>query len=59
MVTVEVTIDGGSGRIGRGKVVGGFAGTALGECVLSGVKRAAQFQKFGGQITIQYPFMLK
>jgi hypothetical protein len=59
MVTVEVTIDGASGRIGRGKVVGGFAGTALGECVLTGVKRAALFPKFAGQITIQYPFLLK
>ncbi len=59
MVTLEVTIDGGSGKIGRGKVVGGFAGTALGECVLVGVKRAALFPKFAGQITIQYPFLMK
>jgi predicted Zn finger-like uncharacterized protein len=60
MVTVEATIDGGSGRVGKGRVVGGFAGTAVGECVLQAVKRAAQFPKFGGgSVTVQYPFVLR
>jgi hypothetical protein len=59
-VTVQVTIDGRTGRITRGKAVGKYAGTPAGECVAISAQFAARFPKFSGPpITLKYPFIIK
>jgi hypothetical protein len=60
MVSIEATIDGRTGRISTARVVGSFAGTPVGNCVLEAAKRMARFPKFTGPaLTLEYPFILR
>lgn len=60
VVMTKVTILGKTGRITRGSVLGAFAGTPAGACVLDAVRRGARFPRFSdAQLTLKYPFVLR
>jgi hypothetical protein len=60
MVTLQVTIDGTTGRIREGRVQGDLSGSPVGTCVLEAARRDARFPKFSGQpLTFQYAFILR
>ena len=59
VVTIRATI-GNAGRISRGSVVGPFAGSPVGECVLAAVRSSCRFPTFSGPpVTVKYPFVLR
>ena len=60
LVMITATINGATGRIAAARVVGGFAGTPSGECVVLAVRRACVFPRFSGPpLTLKYPYMLR
>lgn len=60
LVMITATINGATGRIAAARVVGGFAGTPSGQCVVLAVRRACVFPRFSGPpLTLKYPYMLR
>ena len=60
VVTVKATISGTGGRITRGTVVGPFAGSQVGACVLAAARSSCRFPRFSGpSLTVKYPFVLR
>ncbi|MBK6849724.1 MAG: DUF4339 domain-containing protein [Proteobacteria bacterium] len=60
VVTVALLIDGRTGRVGAGRVLSIFAGTAVGVCALAAVREDARFPTFSGPpLKLTWPILLR